>query len=158
MARLSNCSLYDRTCAVVRPTSVFRVLFFVTVLCVLALGQIHLGFLRRDLMIETRKLQHRYTELLEHRSALTAEVEGKRQIAFEQLNSNNPLGLKICPPERRFRGLVTASVLKRWETTPSDTVIPGQEDDISARNVLFALGERVMSSPSFARTPEDQGL
>lgn len=136
MASLSRCELSKYSRSLIRPRAVFYLGTFLTLLVSLSLAQVHLRFLTKDLVIETKKLQKQRADLLNRQKALSAEIEKLRNYDTIREYALNTLKLRECPPDHSSTEKLLASAVNRW-----------RDDAASAAPVPAAPAPRGKSSP-----------
>lgn len=156
MTKLTPCQLDRFERPLLRPLSVFRLVFFFGVVSILLMLQTHLRFRTRDMQIETFKLQERRSALRNHKRALISQVEELKRYETVRAYAENHLGLRECPPERAARAVVAIETVERWRRIESGFSEPG-DCRPSSEDLLATVGGRMLSLSALA-TPEPLGL
>jgi len=98
MTPLSRCELLDRSRVLFRGKAFFCLVSFLVVVVGLAMGQVHLRFLARDLEIETGKLQRAREDLQNRKKVVVSEVE---RLKRTRRSGNTPRASSGCVNVRR---------------------------------------------------------
>jgi cell division protein FtsL len=153
MTPLSRCELLDRSRVLFRGKAFFCLVSLLAVVVGLAMGQVHLRFLARDLQIETGKLQRAREDLQNRKTVVVSEVERLKRYETIREYAESRLGLRECLPGQTCKAVVSAEVVAKWSDAANAPAQPADVSSKDGRSWLNALGEKVvtLSSVSMAR-------
>jgi cell division protein FtsL len=153
MTPLSRCDLLSRSRVFLRAKALFCLVSLLLVTVGLALVQVHLRFLTRDLQIETGKQQRVREELHNQKKLLVAEVERLKHYETIRDYAETKLGLRECLPNQTRRVVVSADTVAKWSDAAAALAVPADGTERAKGSWLQALGEKAVefSSVSMAR-------
>jgi cell division protein FtsL len=157
MAALTNCRYLSHSRRIIRPRPLICLICLALLLSAMALGQVYLRFLSRDLQIETRKLQGLREELQNRRKALSVDIERLKSYETIRAHAEEKLGLSECLPEQSRRAIISGEAMARWSDTERimADLRPADADRQNNKNVIAALGQKALSFSSVSMALDD---